>query len=109
MTYRVGELDQRITIERKQLTPDGMGGNSLAWVSIGSVWAHVRPKSGRETVGFERLNGETTYIFIVRNSIDVKYSDRIVWDGVEFNVDNIPKPKGRALYMEVEATSGVAQ
>jgi len=108
MTYRVGELDQRIKILRQQLTPDGMGGNSLAWSEVSEVWAHVRPKGGREVTEFDRVNGQASYLIVVRNRLDIKDSDTIEWGGVRFNISVRKQPSKRALYMEIDADRGKA-
>jgi SPP1 family predicted phage head-tail adaptor len=112
MTYRAGELDQRIIFQRRVNTPDGMGGSSFTWVDIpelASVWAHARPKSGREVTEFQRVNAEATYLFVVRNRPDIKEEYRIAWDGEIFNIRYIPKPKKRALYLEIEGERGAEQ
>lgn len=112
MTYRAGELDQRITFQRRELTPDGMGGNTLAWVDIdelSQVWAHARHKSGREITEFDRVNAEASYLFVIRNRSDILPEYRLIWDGELYNIEYIPKPKSRALYLEITAKNGVAQ
>jgi len=112
MTYRAGELDQRITFQERQSVSDGMGGSADTWVDISalsSVWAHARPKSGREVTQYDRVNAETGYLFVIRNRSDLLESYRILWDGEPFNIKAIKKPKGRALYMEIEAERGVPQ
>lgn len=112
MTYRTGELDQRVTFQERVNTPDGMGGSSFEWVDIAelsSVWAHARVKSGREVTEFDRVNAEASYLFVVRNRPDIKADYRIVWDGEVFNIRHIAKPKTRALYLEIEGERGVAQ
>jgi SPP1 family predicted phage head-tail adaptor len=112
MTYRTGELDQRITFQKKVKTPDGMGGNSVEWVDIDTfptVWAHVRPKSGREVTEFDRVNAKSTYLFVVRYRGDIEPEYRIVWDGELFNIRYPAKPKSRSLYLEIEGEAGVAQ
>jgi SPP1 family predicted phage head-tail adaptor len=111
MTYRAGELDQRITFQERVSTPDGMGGSSFTWADIAnlsSVWAHVRPKSGREVTQYDRVNAEAGYLFVVRNRSDIKPSYRIEWQGELFNIRVISQPKGRALYLEIEGDRGVA-
>lgn len=112
MTYRTGELDQRITFQMRVTVADGMGGSSFTWEDIpelASVWAHARVKGGREVTEFERVNSEATYLFVVRNRPDIKPEYRIVWDGELFNIRHIAKPKTRALYLEIEGERGVAQ
>lgn len=112
MTYRTGELDQRITFQLRQSVPDGMGGNTDTWVDIANtptVWAHARTKGGREVTQYDRVNAEAGYLFVIRNRSDILESYRILWDGEPFNIVTAKKPKGRALYLEIDAERGVPQ
>lgn len=109
MAYRPGELDQRIKIMRQTETPDGYGGNTIAWVEQFEIWAKVRPLSGSELTDYDRVNAEAKYIFIIRYPINVLDSDRIDWDGEGYNIRVRKKPTGRSLYMQIEAERGVAQ
>lgn len=109
MSYRVGELDQLITFERQSIVADGLGGGDLSWASVGSVWAHVRPLSGREITDFDRVNAAAKHLFIIRWPIEINESDRIVWDGVFYNIRAIKTPKSRNLYCEIEAERGTGQ
>lgn len=108
MTYRPGELDQRVKVLRQSLTNDGMGGSSLAWVEVAEIWAHVRPKGGREVTEFDRVNGQASYLFVVRNGLDVRDSDTLEWDGIRFNISVRKQPKTRAMYLEIDADRGRA-
>ena len=112
MTYRAGELDQRITFQERQRVPDGMGGTVDIWADIStlsSVWAHVRPMNGREVTEYDRVNAEAGYLFVIRNRSDIKDSYRILWDGVAFNIRVRKQPKKRALYLEIEGARGEPQ
>lgn len=112
MSYRVGELDQRITFQSRSQVPDGVGGSVDTWADIptlSSVWASVRPKSGKETTEYDRVNAETSYVFIIRNRQDLKESYRILWDGEPFNIRVIPKPKSRSLYLSIDGERGAPQ
>lgn len=112
MTYRTGELDQRITFQERQKVSDGIGGSIDTWVDIStlaSVWAHVRPMSGREVTEYDRVNAEAKYLFVIRNRSDLLEKYRIVWEGEVFNISTIKKPKRRALYIEIEGERGVPQ
>jgi len=112
MTYRVGELDQRITFQVRQKADDGMGGSVDTWVDIpelSSVWAHARPKTGREVTEFNRVNAEVGYLFVVRNRADILPAYRIVWDGQPFSINAVKKPKSRSMYLEIDAMAGLAQ
>lgn len=109
MTYRVGELDQRVTIQRLTLASDGQGGSTESWADVVTVWAHVRPRSGREVVQFDRVNGEHAYLFVIRYRSGIRESDRLVWQGVNYNIRSISDQSGRKLYLELDAERGVAQ
>lgn len=111
MTYRTGELDQRIEFQEKVSTPDGLGGSTFTWATItnGGAWALARPKSGREVTDYDRVNAEASYLFVVRNRQDVKDSNRILWDGIPYNIRVRKQPKTRALYLEIDGERGVAQ
>ena len=110
MTYRVGELDQRITFQERLSVPDGMGGSSFTWQNIAAFpesWAHVRPKSGREVTEYDRVNAEVGYLLVVRYRDDISPAYRVLWDGVSFNIKAIKQPSGRKLYLEMDIEKGV--
>ncbi len=112
MNYRAGELDQRITFQERKSVSDGMGGYTDTWADIellSSVWSHVRTSSGREVTQYDRVNAEAGNIFIVRNRQDILESYRIMWDGEPYNIESIPRPKKRSMYMEINAERGVPQ
>lgn len=109
MTYRVGELDQRVAIQRLTLTSDGQGGSIDSWSVLATVWAHARPRGGKESVQFDRVNGEHSYLFVIRYMADIRQSDRLVWQGECYNIRAINNRSGRRLYLELDAERGVAQ
>lgn len=108
--YQPGELDQLVSVQRKQSTPDGMGGTGpVVWAEQFQLWAHVRAMSGREVTDYERVNAEARYVMAVRWPVDIREEDAIVWEGDFYNIRALKKPKGRDLYCEIEAQRGVAQ
>ncbi|WP_425090963.1 head-tail adaptor protein [Tropicimonas sp. S265A] len=42
-------LTRPLTLEERQQTPDGGGGFVETWVPLGTLWAEVDSRSGRET------------------------------------------------------------
>jgi len=55
------------------------------------------------------LQGEAAYMFVFRNGISLLDSDRLDWQGDQYNITLRKQPKSRALYIEVTAERGVAQ
>ena len=103
----VGELDQRVTIRRETLASDSQGGSTATWADVVTVWAHVRPKGGREVVNADRVQGQTVYLFVIRYRDGIRESDVMRWQGVDYNVRAILDRGGRRMYLELEAERGV--
>lgn len=110
MTYRTGELDQLITIQRETRTADGMGGASVSLTTVVSdLWAHVRPRSGKERGAFDRVEASAMYLFVVRYRDDIRESDRVVWNGDTYNIRAILTRGARSNWLEFDAERGVTQ
>lgn len=97
-----GKLDQRVTIKRLTITADGQGGGAETWTTIATVWANVRPKSGRERAGSDQLMSTGNYIITIRYLDDLSESDRIVWGAKEFNIRFIADAGGRESFMQID-------
>lgn len=44
---RLPDLSRALVLEDPQRSPDGAGGFSETWVALGTLWAEVKPLSGR--------------------------------------------------------------
>ena len=105
-----GPLDQLITLQRKTATPDGGGGVTEAWADFASnanPWANVKAKAGREGLDEGRTNATFVVLFTIYNRADVTPLDRIVWQGVTYNIRGIRAEGGRKLHLVIEAERGV--
>lgn len=110
MTYRVGELDQLITIKREVRVSDGGGGSTTTTTDVVTgLWAHARPRSARERGMFDSVEASAMYLFVVRYREDVRENDRIVWNGATYNIRGILTRGGRSEYLEIDAERGVTQ
>ena len=107
--FRPGELDEKICFYRETYVDDGIGGREVTTELLASnVWAKVRPLSGREAERFDQLNAEEMTLFVVRARCDIVEKDRILFDGVYYNIRRIPRRSKRAMYTEFYAERGVA-
>jgi SPP1 family predicted phage head-tail adaptor len=106
--HRVGELDQQITIQRETRTSDGMGGDTVALTSVATdLWAHVRPRSGKEIGVHDRVEAPAMYLFVIRYRGDIKNDDRIVWNGQTYNIRAVLTAGGRTNFLEINAERSV--
>lgn len=109
MAYRTGELDQRVTFQREVRHDDDMGGYSLSWENMFTTWAHAHPMSGGEREHSDRLNAQASYRFVIRYRTDFDETNRIMWDGIPYNIRYIGTRGRRAAHIEITAERGVAQ
>lgn len=105
-----GNLDQPITLQRFTRTADGGGGFTDVWADFAAdpnPWAGVKAKAGREGL----VEGQTTATFVVvftlYNRTDVAELDRIIWNGVTYNIRGVLREGGRKLMLKIEAERGV--
>lgn len=104
--YRLGELNQRVTLESKARTRDGVGGASVAWSSYATVSALVRPLSGREREHAGRREATADYLVVIRNRTDLVEAHRIGWAGRKLNIVFIRSRGSRTQFLEVEVVLG---
>lgn len=108
---RIGQLDQRITLQSFSNVADGGGGFTKTWVDLPSaptVWAHVKASSAREQFTEGRDTASAQVVFTIRNRSDFDEKARIVWGGDNYNIRQINKEGARAMYLEVVAERGVS-
>ncbi|PKP71755.1 MAG: phage tail protein [Alphaproteobacteria bacterium HGW-Alphaproteobacteria-4] len=48
---RAPRLNRALVLEAAERVADGAGGHVLSWVALGTLWAEVKPGSGRERAG----------------------------------------------------------
>lgn len=63
---RVPHLSQPLELIKADTTPDGAGGWAQVWVTLGTLWAEVKARSGRETKGELGAVSSATYRITVR-------------------------------------------
>lgn len=106
-----GDLDQRVTFQRRAETADGIGGTTQAWANLAivpTVWAKVTPRLGRESMQEGRMNASLMATFTVRYRSDVTELDRILWRGEAWNIRRIMRKSQRELMLDIDAERGVA-
>lgn len=59
-------LNRRLDLEEPQQVIDGAGGFAKQWVTLGTIWADIQSRSGRETSGEAVSLSSTRYRVIVR-------------------------------------------
>ncbi|MFN3209694.1 MAG: head-tail adaptor protein [Roseovarius sp.] len=60
------DLDRQLLLQEDERTPDGAGGFTGGWMTLGSLWADIRAGSGREATGEAVSLSQTRYRITVR-------------------------------------------
>lgn len=61
-------LSRRLVLEAPVRVPDGAGGVIESWASLGTLWADVRPRSGRERAQAGETVSSMGYRIVVRGA-----------------------------------------
>lgn len=61
-------LNRRLALERLDRVPDGSGGFSDIWMPLGTLWAEIRPSTGRERAGEAALMSVVPVQIVLRGA-----------------------------------------
>jgi SPP1 family predicted phage head-tail adaptor len=92
---QAGRLDQRITLQKKQVTRDAYGGEVITWLDVQTVWAEAEPWRLRDRLVARRQLGESVVSFRVRAPLDVSLDKRAVFGGIPYNIVEIDATRKR--------------
>ena len=84
-----GRLDRRVTIETPTDGVDGSGAPSATWAALATVWADVRPISGREFVAAGQTAAEATTRITIRWRADITTRHRIVHGATIYSIEHV--------------------
>jgi len=103
-----GMLRHKVIIQRLLKTPDGSGGWTRDWSSVGVAHAYMRASGGSERYGSDRLNSEVRYKATIRWRDNIAANDRILFDGKAFNIRTVIDLEFRKQWLELDLEDGVA-
>jgi SPP1 family predicted phage head-tail adaptor len=88
------------------VVPDGPGGSSPTWTTVGTYWARVRPLSGRELFNARQTKATTTHEITMRAQVPVGPNSRLLFEstGRIFNVDESLRVDETNTYRRILAT-----
>ena len=63
---RAGQLSRRLRLQSRSASQDSFGGQNLVWSDVATVWAEIRPITGRELENARRIASEVSHQILVR-------------------------------------------
>jgi SPP1 family predicted phage head-tail adaptor len=111
--WTAGEFRFPVAVERPIDTPDGAGGSSTAWVvTIPIIWCSVEEMTGDEQYGDKDKGRVRTFKKVRFTSWfrdDIKATDRLVLEGVLYNIRTVTNLLLRNKFVQIVADCGVEQ
>lgn len=96
-----GDLNERITIQRKLVTRDAIGGQIETWQVRMEVWAMAAPMSAGEQYRRQQIQAKADWKIIIRWNGDVLPSDRIAFRRKTLEIKGILNPDMRRRFLEL--------
>lgn len=110
--YNARQLRQRITIQSKTQTTDGMGGFTEVWSAGDEVWAMWTTMSGSERVRAMGIEPTLSIKAVIRfrgNADGAPYysaADRVIYRGRKYNIRSIADVDGMQDWLELMLAEG---
>jgi hypothetical protein len=97
-------LPDEATIRRFTSTPDGGGGFTETWETIGPVAARIDPAvgGGEQSTTGGAIDDRTTHVVTMPAMADIEEPDRVQINGVEYEVTVVRKGGSRELFRRLE-------
>ncbi|MEM1430146.1 MAG: head-tail adaptor protein [Pseudomonadota bacterium] len=107
MVLNSGSLNRRIQIQRATTTPDGSGGFQYEWNDFGpAIFARRRDVSDAERLSAGAWDNKLVTRFIIRATAfgrSIARYDRLVHEGVTFEIDGIKEVPDNRGFLEITA------
>ncbi len=105
-------LARRLVLETRETAPDGSGGFEVAWRGLGTLWAEVSARTGREDFIAGEARPRVKYRIIVRaapvGSEARPRPDQRFREGARiFSILTVAENDPRGRYLEIFAEEGV--
>jgi SPP1 family predicted phage head-tail adaptor len=98
-----GLMDEIVTVQQFSTTTDANTGEKIrSWSTYTTAWARVQEaESGSESVDSDRREHKQTVTFTMRHDAGINTKMRIVWEGKNYNIENIAD-LSRRMYLKIQ-------
>jgi SPP1 family predicted phage head-tail adaptor len=105
-------LSRKLVLEERENLPDGSGGFVVSWKPLGTIWADVAARTGREDFIAGQTRPRVKYRIVVRGAPAGAPSrprpDQRFRDGSRiFNILTVAEADAQGRFLEVVAEEGI--
>ncbi len=116
--FDIGRARHRIRFQRKSVIKNAVGEEIVTWVDVitntsdNSVWAYIKPLSGRELVNAQSIYAEVTHQIVIR--WQAIFADpqsvammRVVYAGRNYNIGSAIDVDMAHKWVEISVQEGL--
>ena len=104
-----GDLNCRVVLQQRDTSVGGFGQQSTNWTDVATLWARIRPLSGREFLSAAAINSELTHMVTIRYRAGVTAVMRLSYGGQIYNILSVGDPGPGRVTMELRCSTGLNQ
>ena len=97
----VGKLRHRITIQRQVNDVNDFGAPVTSWKNVATVWADIRPLSGREYFSAQQVQSEVTTQIWLRHLDGIKPTMRVKFGKRIFEILSVLNTQERNISLQL--------
>lgn len=109
VVIRAGELDRRVVLQQRSSSKDTYGQQVMTWTDVATLWANIRPLSGREMLTAGAINSELSHVVTIRYRSGVTPAMRLTYGGQVFNILSVIDPEMAHVSLELQCSVGLNQ
>jgi SPP1 family predicted phage head-tail adaptor len=102
-----GQLRHRVTIEDLSVTQDNIGIITESWQEVATVWAEIRPMSGREFIAANAIQAGVTTKITIRHMDGINAKMRVRHKDTLYNIKAVLPDITLAGYLMLMVEDGV--
>jgi SPP1 family predicted phage head-tail adaptor len=100
---RIGKLRHRLTLEAPQTTADEIGGRSVTWVPVTTVWTAIETVNGNEIGAGDATDARAFHRITIRHRGDVGPAMRLSKGARIFEIIAVRDADGRGRFLIIHA------
>ena len=97
----IGKLRHRITLLRQVNEVNDYGASTQIWKRVATVWADVRPLSGREYFSAQQVQSEVTTQIWLRHIEGIKPTMKVKFGKREFEIISVLNTQERDVSLQL--------
>ncbi|MGE3831357.1 MAG: phage head closure protein [Parvibaculaceae bacterium] len=100
---RIGRLRHRLTLEAPVTDADDIGGRSVAWTPVATMWAAIETVNGKEIAALGQTDAQLIHRITIRHRDGVGPAMRLRKGARIFEIVSVRDPDGRKRFLVIHA------